>query len=100
MPSREPFETTIETFSIVLGSEARNPSSRWSGVYIIVISSSSDTAFRLRNSADPGGELGRPLGEERVQLLDGDSGLLAQRADRGSASRRQVALPHEPDDQP
>src|SRR6266540_4042902 len=97
MPSSEPLEMTIATFSIVSGSESTVFGCSSSSV---IVSSFLDAALGLVDAADLGGELGRSLGEELVELLDGDAGFLAERADRGSGSGRQVALAHELDDQP
>src|SRR4249919_308021 len=98
MPSREPFETTIATFSIVVGSVSAT--SGWSRVYVIISCSFLDAALRLGDAADLGGELRRTLGKELVELLDGDSGLLAERTNRRRGARREEPLPHEVDDEP
>src|SRR5512132_808956 len=81
MPSSEPLEMTIATFSIVSGSAG----------WVLGCSSSSvmvcsflDAALGLGDAADLGGELCGPLGEELIQLLDRYAGFLAERADRGS----------------
>src|ERR1022692_5246606 len=87
MPSREPLETMIETFSML--ASMTGPSSRWS-----------DAAARLGNAGDPGSGLGRALGEQLVELLDGDAGGLAQDADRGPGALGLVVGAHEPDDLP
>src|SRR6266511_2699619 len=54
----------------------------------------------LRNTADLGGELGRALWKELVQLFDRDSRLLAQRADGRGGAGCEVALAHEAHDEP
>src|SRR5436309_3353518 len=95
MPSSEPFEMTIATFSIVFGSAATVCSSS-----SVMVCSLLDAAFGLGDAADLGGELGRALGEELVELLDRDAGLLAERADRRSGAGGEVALAHESDDEP
>src|ERR1035441_6905130 len=87
MPSSEPLETMIETFSML--ASMTGPSSRWS-----------DAAARLGDAGDPGGGLGRSLGEELVQLLDAHAGGLAEDADGGSGALGLVLGPHEPDDLP
>src|ERR1039458_7654627 len=87
MPSSEPLETMIETFSML--ASMTGPSSRWS-----------DAAARLGDAGDPGGGLGRSLGEELVQLLDAHAGGLAEDADGGTGSLGLVLGPHEPDDLP
>src|SRR5687768_4609311 len=97
MPSSEPFEITIATFWIVSGSAAwvlgRSSSS-------VIVCSLLDAALGLGDAADLGGELGGAFGEESIQLLDRDAGLLAERADRRSGARREVALAHERDHEP
>src|SRR6266545_2280421 len=97
MPSSEPFEMTIATFSIICGSEAAFFGCSSSSV---MVCSFLNAALRLGDAADLGGELGRPFGEELVELLDGDARLLAERADRGGGTGGEVALAHEPDDKP
>src|SRR5207342_111159 len=97
MPSSEPFETTIATFSIVCGSvkvvsECSSNS--------VIVCSFLDAALWLGDATDLGGELGRPFGEELVELLDGDARLLAERADRGCSSSGEIALAHETNDEP
>src|SRR5690348_9004979 len=97
MPSRDPFETTIDTFSIasrVAGATSGCSSSS------VMSSPSSDAAVRLRDAADLRGELRRALGEELVQLLDRDAGLLAERPYRRGGARLQITVAHEVDDEP
>src|SRR6266511_1350450 len=89
MPSSEPLETTIATFSIVAGSTAAGRGSVSSSV---IVRSFLDAALGLRDAADLGGELGRPLGKELVELLDRDAGFLAERADARRRPRGEVAL--------
>src|SRR6266496_10674 len=98
MPSSEPLEMTIATFSIVFGTAVS--SCGCSSVVVIVLRSFLDAAAGLRDAADLGGELGRAFGEELVELLDRHARLLAERADRGRVAGGQVTLAHEPDDQP
>src|SRR6266508_3360736 len=88
---------TIATFSIVSGSEAMVVGCSSSSV---MVGSFLDAALGLGDAADLGGELGGPLGEELVELLDWDAGLLAERADRGRGSGGEVAVTHEADDEP
>src|SRR5215218_9159739 len=97
MPSSEPLEMTIETLSIISGSEGMVFGCSSSSV---MVSSLLDAALGLGDAADLGGELCGSLGEELVQLLDGDARFLAERADRRSGAAREVALAHELDDQP
>src|SRR6516165_10913936 len=59
-----------------------------------------DAALGLGDAADLGGELGRPLWEELVELLHRNARFLAERADRGGAAGCEVALAHEADDKP
>src|SRR5688572_3436499 len=66
----------------------------------VIVYSFLDAALGLGDAADLGGELGGTLREELVQLLDGDAGLLAERADRRCGARSEVALAHEPDHEP
>src|SRR6266508_5061068 len=97
IPSSEPLETTIATFSIVAGSTAAGRGSVSSSV---IVRSFLDAALGLRDAADLGGELGRPLGKELVELLDRDAGFLAERADARRRPRGEVALAHEAHDEP
>src|SRR6516164_9830329 len=60
----------------------------------------SDAAAGFRNAGDFRGELGRPLREELVQLLDAHPGGLAQRAHAGAGALLRVLVPHERDDLP
>src|ERR1039457_1597946 len=88
IPSREPFHTMIETFSMVASMTNDRPLG------------ASDAAAWLGDPGDLGGGLGRPLGEELVELLDGDAGGLAEHADGGAGSLGLVFGAHEPDDLP
>src|SRR5918994_3897817 len=97
MPSSEPLEITIETFSIVSGSATAVCGFSRSSV---IVCSFLDAALGLGDAADFGGELCRPLGKELIELLDGDAGFLAERADRGGGAGGEVALSHERDDEP
>src|SRR6266498_5157444 len=97
MPSSEPFETTIATFSIVCGSVA---SSCGCSSVVIGVRSFLDAAAWLGDAADLGGELGGTFGEELVELLDRDARLLAERADRGGGAGGEEPVAHELDDQP
>src|SRR5579862_1638492 len=97
MPSSEPLEMTIATFSIVAASGVRG----WVCSSVSVIACPSlDAALRLRDPADLGCELCRALGKDLVELLDGHAGFLAERPDRGSVARCEVAVAHEADDEP
>src|SRR6266536_2609708 len=98
MPSSEPLETTIATFSIVFGSAAS--SCGCSSMVVIGLRSFLDAAAGLGDAADLGGQLGRALGEELVELLDRNPRLLAERADRRGGAGGEIALAHEPDDLP
>src|SRR5512133_510149 len=97
MPSSEPFEITIATFSIVFGAALIVCGCSSSSV---IACSLLDAALGLGDAADLGGELGGALREELVELLDRDAGFLAERADRGRVARVEVALAHEADDEP
>src|SRR6266498_6017769 len=97
MPSSEPFETTIATFSIVCGSVA---SSCGCSSVVIVLRSFLDAAAGLGYAADLGGELGGAFGEELVELFDRHARLFAERADRRGRTGGEVTLAHEADDQP
>src|SRR5213076_319580 len=59
-----------------------------------------DAAAGLGDAADLGGELRGALGEELVELFDRHARLLTERADRRGGAGAEVALAHEPDDQP
>src|SRR6266516_6594021 len=98
MPSSEPLEMTIATFSIVFGTAVS--SCGCSSVVVIVLRSFLDAAAGLRDAADLGGQLGRAFGEELVELLDRHARLLAERADRGGGAGGEITLAHEADDQP
>src|ERR1051326_2231787 len=63
-PSSDPWEMTTEPFSIVADMPA------------LLSAYGSDAAAGLGNAGDFRGELGRALGEELVQLLDGHAGCL------------------------
>src|SRR5512146_1538789 len=80
---------TMETFSILAAMVV--PSFPRAG---------SDAAAGLGNAGDLRGELGRALGEELVELLDGHAGGLAERPDGGPGALFLVLVPHEPDDLP
>src|SRR5438874_2040986 len=95
MPSSEPFEMTIATFSMVFGSTAAG-CSRSS----VMVCSLLDAAFGLGDAADLGRQLGGAFGEELVEFLDRHAGFLAERADRRGGAGLQVALAHEADDEP
>src|SRR6266545_3781015 len=97
MPSSEPLEMAIATFSIVCGSAGAVCGCSSSTVMAY---SFLDAAFGLGDAADLGGELGRALGEELVELLDRHARLLAERADRGGGAGGQITLAHELDDEP
>src|SRR6266511_2677268 len=97
MPSSEPFDTTIATFSIVSGSIASSCGCSSSSVNV---SSLLHAAFGLGDAADLGCELGGALREELVELLDRDARFLAERADRRCRAGREIAVAHEPDDEP
>src|SRR5438445_9313391 len=72
MPSREPLDTMMETFSILS--------------VMVVILSGSDAAAGLGDSGDAGGQFGRALGEQLVELLDRDAGGLAECAHGGAGA--------------
>src|SRR6266540_6612498 len=97
MPSSEPLEMTIATFSIVFGSAA---SSCGCSSVVAIVRSFLDAAAGLGDAADLGGQLGRAFGEELVELLDRHARLLAERADRGRGAGGEEAVAHELDDQP
>src|ERR1022692_103359 len=78
----------IETFSMVASMTNDRPLG------------GSDAAAWLGDPGDPGGGLGRSLGEELVQLLDADAGGLAEDADGGTGPLGLVFGAHEPDDLP
>src|SRR3954465_893774 len=84
MPSREPFDTMIETFTMALS----------------MIDVLSDAAARLGNAGDLRGDLGRPLGEQLVELLDGHAGGLAEDGHGGTGALGLGLGAHEPDDLP
>src|SRR5664279_1571488 len=86
MPSSEPLEMMMETFSIVSLMSASL--------------SCLDAATRLGDAADLGGELCRTFGEQLVQLLDRHAGALAEAADRRRGAAAQVGLAHEVDHLP
>src|SRR5438876_1241467 len=98
MPSSDPFEITIATFSIVFGSAAS--SSGCSSWVVILSAPFLDAAAWLGDAADLGGELGGPFREELVELFDRHARLLAERADRGGSAGGEVAVAHELDDEP
>src|SRR6516165_3358227 len=60
----------------------------------------SDAAAGLGNAGDLRGELGRPLREELVEVLDAHPGGLAQGAHARAGALLRVLVPHEPDDLP
>src|SRR5512146_443352 len=93
MPSSEPLETMIETFSIGSGFA---PLLLWS----VIGPSFLDASAWLRDAGDLGRELRRPFREELVQLLDRDPRGFAEGADRGRAAALQVGVAHEVDHQP
>src|SRR6266508_5473412 len=84
-PSREPLEMTIETFSMLSA---------------IVMCPFSDAAARLGNAGDAGGDLRRALGKQLVQLLDRDTGGLAENPHRRAGALGEVLGAHEADDLP
>src|SRR5664280_2022879 len=86
MPSSEPLEMMIETFSIVS--------------LMVVSCRGPDAAARLGDAADLGRQLRGPVREQRVELLDGHARGLAQRADRGRRAALEVGLAHEAHDLP
>src|SRR6478735_4090249 len=92
MPSSDPFETMsmVSPMTAVLSGPAR------AGRSVV----RSDAAAWLRDAGDPGRELGGPLREERVQLLDRDARALAQRAHGRTGALVEVLLAHEADDLP
>src|ERR1700756_4797201 len=105
MPSRDPLDTMIETFSIVGGrgtagcgcsSRSVIVSSRWS----VVTARRLDAASRLGDAGDLRGKLGRALGEQLIQLLDRDARRLAERSNRRRRAVLLVGAAHEVDDSP
>src|SRR5665213_3548678 len=98
MPSSDPFEMTIATFWTASTAGAANGVS--SRTLVMVVLPFLDAAARLRDAADLRCELRGPLREELVQLLDGDAGLLAERANRRRGAARQEPLAHELDHEP
>src|ERR1044071_6975875 len=111
MPSREPCDTTIDTFVIGVGCASAGGSGRAAGVGSTVAVMASLLRYSLlvsgcrrswgRALRGPlGGGLGGPLGEELIELFDRDAGILAERADRGSGAALQVGLPHEANHEP
>src|SRR5215510_12404428 len=86
MPSSEPLEMTIDTFSI--------------GAAVVAMLASSDAAAGLGDPGDAGGDLGRALREQLEQPLHRDPGGPAERPQRGAAALGQVLGPHEADDPP
>src|SRR6516162_3560394 len=88
MPSSEPLDTMMETFSIL-------PFSVTASLLMSHRPSGSDAAAGLGDAGDLRGELGRSLGEELVQLLDAYSRGLAQRAHAGPGALFRVLVPHE-----
>src|SRR5207245_589706 len=89
---------TIETFSIVVGSNSVAVTGCSSSS--VIVCSFLDAAAGLRDPGDLRGELRRALREELVELLDGDAGLLAERADRRRGARLQIAVAHEVHNEP
>src|SRR5690349_16796224 len=63
-------------------------------------SGASDAAAGLGNAGDLRGGLGRPLGEELVQVLDAHPGGLAQGTHARAGALFRVLVPHKPDDLP
>src|SRR5215472_9463179 len=97
MPSSDPLDTMIETFSMVpsmANSSHMRPARALPGL------PGSDAAPRFGNAGHLGGDLGWALREELVELLDGDPRGLAQDPDRGPGALLLVLVPHEPDDLP
>src|SRR5215472_16517826 len=90
MPSSEPLEMTMETFSI-LAAVIDPPSFGDAG---------SDAAARLGDSGDLRRGLGWSLGEELVKLFDRHAGGLAEYPDRWPRAFVLVFVPHELDDLP
>src|SRR5690242_5560203 len=83
----------METFSIL-------PFDAMASLVMTHRPSGSDAATRLGNAGDLRGELGRPLREELIQLLDTHPGGLTQRAHAGAGALLRVLVPHELDDLP
>src|SRR5579872_570799 len=123
MPSSEPLEMMIETFSMVAGlaavfsatiSVAIVCTPYWRCSLCQDLSNRSpahpgepaaepallDAAAGFRDSGDPGRDLGRPLREELIQVLDRDVGALAERPHRRSRPFLEVLLAHEPNHLP
>src|SRR3569833_1789948 len=69
MPSRDPLDTMMETFSMA------SPTTTWS---FLEAAARSDAAVGFGDAGDLRGGLGRAYGEEPVELLDRDAGGLAK----------------------
>src|ERR1051326_3675447 len=89
---------TIETFWMVFGSAGSSLGR--SSVSVMGPISFLDAAAGLRDAADLRGELRRALGKERVELLDRDARLLAERPDRRGLAGCEEPLAHEADNLP
>src|SRR5829696_631679 len=83
MPSSEPLEMMTDTFSIA------------SAMTVL-----SDAAAGLGNAGDLCGNLRRALGEQLVELLNRNTGGLAERSDGWAGAFVEVLLAHEPDHLP
>src|SRR5215469_3029684 len=98
MPSSDPLDTMIETFSML--------SSMANSSHVPPVPAprrgrpGSDAAPRLGDAGHLGGDLGWALREELVELLDADPRGLPQDPDGGPGALLLVLVPHERDDSP
>src|SRR3569833_2157931 len=91
MPSRDPLDTMMETFSMV------SPTTTWS---FLEAAARSDAAVGFGDAGDLRGGLGRAFGEEPVELLDRDAGGLAECSYGRAGAVGGVLGAHEVDDFP
>src|SRR5579875_781923 len=89
MPSSEPLDTMMETFSMVPGMAD-----------VLSWPNGSDAPAGLGYPGDLGRYLGRSLGKELIKLPDRDPGGLAEGPDGGPGALGLVLVPHQPDDLP
>src|SRR5579872_4792990 len=98
MPSSDPLEMMIETFSIVAGLGVALAATV--SVVMTFLLTGLDAAPGLRDPGDAGRNLRRALGEELVQLFDRHAGALAEGANRRPRSLVEILLAHEANDLP